>query len=570
MIKILKKAGAVLVCASVMMFGNMTNVSAQEEWSQSVTADGVLTLKGSGVENGMTVNLYVSGTDGTKKVIRQQKADADNVCTFSVELEKTLEASGIYTVKAVAMNGSKHTQEFTYCMLSDIERLVLGDSEKGVMGLKEAKQQGVTQTAEVLKNNGTVLTYFNPAVKDMVERGLFAETAKLLEKEEITVDNARETITRVAVAAIFPHRTDKAELLKEYSDEIRTENIKEYSDLFDKNGDTNKFFDKTVSRLNAVKNTYGEISEMYKDIYHMSVLAKLDYSYGTSGVENILTSHTDVFDLTVYNSSGNDKTAVLKKIGKTFEDKKILTVSDVQDILDVKIKKTDNGSGRSSGGSGGSGGGSGSGSGGLISGITPPAANGGQSPVYNEIAFGDMKGYEWAEDSVEGLLKLGVLNGYSNTEFKPFNKISRAEFCKIICKLFGFTASSGKTNFADVSENSWYSGYVNALYGRGLIKGTDANHFNPDNYISRQEAAVIVFRTLGVSETTPEDGEELFADSGKIAEYARGAVNTLKALEIMNGNDKNEFCPDAGILRAETAVMAWNVYNYTEEDAKSE
>ena len=53
-----------------------------------------------------------------------------------------------------------------------------------------------------------------------------------------------------------------------------------------------------------------------------------------------------------------------------------------------------------------------------------------------------------------------------------------------------------RSAFADVESDSWYCGYVAALYGAGYINGVDGNHFGTGRYISRQDAFSIIYRIM--------------------------------------------------------------------------
>lgn len=562
MITIYRKTVAILICTLILLSGTVGNVFAAT-WESGISADGVLNVKGAETENGLPINLYITDADGKKVVIKQQTAGDGNSCSFSVDLEKVIEKSGEYTARLIAVNGESYTEEFTYCLSRDIEKLVDGDGE--MLGINPAKDLGVTEVARVLKDNAELLAYLNPAAANMVKRQLFDDAAKILMNEDVTVSNVREVMTRTAVMAVFPHESEqtKAEYLKKYAAEIHTEKIKEYGTLDD------KLFSKTVTRLNAVNEKYAKADDFYNGIYKMSVLAKLDFAYGNDSIQSILDAHTDLFDLTVMKSSDNNKSAMLKKIGKAFEDKKILNVSDVQAILNSKIKK-DNASG-GSGGSGSGGGGGGSKSGAITS-LTPPTADErSQTNPYTEIAFGDMEGFEWAKESVNGLVELGVLKGYSNTEFRPYNSITRAEFCTVIAKLLGISEDMSGCEFADLNSSQWYYGYVNALYKRGIVRGTDTTTFGPDSLILRSDAAVILCRALGIAENTElAVSDNLFGDDESIADYAKNAVYALKSLGIVSGDEQNRFCPDNSILRAETAKLVWNAYRYTEGENNGE
>ena len=109
----------------------------------------------------------------------------------------------------------------------------------------------------------------------------------------------------------------------------------------------------------------------------------------------------------------------------------------------------------------------------------------------------------------------------------------------------------GVAGFADVKADAWYAGVIGAAEKAGLIQGSD-NCFFPARTITRQDAAVILYRMLGEPEAV--DTASVFIDSDTIASYAEKAVNVLSSIGIINGLD-GKFEPLREISRAETAKI---------------
>ena len=61
----------------------------------------------------------------------------------------------------------------------------------------------------------------------------------------------------------------------------------------------------------------------------------------------------------------------------------------------------------------------------------------------------------WAYDSIKKFIEKGYITGYEDKTFRPENHITRAEFVKIVNKVFNFT-DKGKDNFKDVEPGIWY------------------------------------------------------------------------------------------------------------------
>lgn len=117
-----------------------------------------------------------------------------------------------------------------------------------------------------------------------------------------------------------------------------------------------------------------------------------------------------------------------------------------------------------------------------------------------------------AEDAVERLGNLGILEGYTDGTFKPDNNITRAEFAAVVARATGLekAAIKGQTAFGDVPASHWASGYVRVAEGAGLIKGmgkvNGVNTFAPEANISYEQAVTMVVRSLGYEPAAQDNG----------------------------------------------------------------
>ena len=118
-------------------------------------------------------------------------------------------------------------------------------------------------------------------------------------------------------------------------------------------------------------------------------------------------------------------------------------------------------------------------------------------------------------------------------------------------------AEDGAAAFPDTAGH-WANAYVAYLKRAGVSKGSDDGLYHPNDNITRQEFAVMLWRALNSGEDY--SGVELpFEDNGKIADWATDAVRGMYALGIVNGSGDGKgrfwFNPTAGISRQEAAAM---------------
>lgn len=174
-------------------------------------------------------------------------------------------------------------------------------------------------------------------------------------------------------------------------------------------------------------------------------------------------------------------------------------------------------------------------------------------------SFADMTGH-WAEEYAASLAAQGVVNGYEDGTFRPSVPVTRAELAKIIVGAFDVSVSGGSA-FADVSDSAWYAPYVSTAAAAGIVTGFEDGSFKPDAYVTRQDAAVMIYRAISLTHQMP-NGFKFFADEIDIADYSSSAVKALADAKIINGDADGNFLPSNSTTRAETAALISRAADY--------
>ncbi len=111
------------------------------------------------------------------------------------------------------------------------------------------------------------------------------------------------------------------------------------------------------------------------------------------------------------------------------------------------------------------------------------------------------------------------------------------------------------------------SSFATLANSLGFVKGFEDGLFKPNNNLTRQEAAVIMFRQW--QKTNPEYVGELatidFSDAGKIASWAEQAVKFMAQLQIINGTGGGILDPTGLITREQAITMVMNNYEKSAE-----
>lgn len=221
------------------------------------------------------------------------------------------------------------------------------------------------------------------------------------------------------------------------------------------------------------------------------------------------------------------------------------------------------GGGGTSGGGGSSSGGSGSGTnGGNISagGTGNTAYTGCKHDKNCPIApFGDTFANAWYHNGVHYCIDNGLMGGYGNGMFGPNDKISRAQIVTILWRIAGSPTVNYSMNFTDILEGSWYGEAVRWATSVGVASGYGEGKFGPDDSITREQFAAMLYRfaKLQGKDTSMGENNTLngFTDVGEISGYAKTAMQWANGLEIISGTDNSTLMPKGNATRAQAACM---------------
>ena len=175
-------------------------------------------------------------------------------------------------------------------------------------------------------------------------------------------------------------------------------------------------------------------------------------------------------------------------------------------------------------------------------------------------AFSDVNSGDWYYNNIMQAAANGIVSGYPDGTFKPGNSVTRRDFAIMLTQMLGVSNDGTAVSpFIDVDEDDY--GVVAIAYckAQGIISGYEEDGtFRPDNTITRQEAASMIVKAMGVSKAS----DELYPDDSTIAGWAKDAVYKAKAAGLMKGYEEDgTFRPTGKITRAEAASIMVNALN---------
>ncbi len=166
--------------------------------------------------------------------------------------------------------------------------------------------------------------------------------------------------------------------------------------------------------------------------------------------------------------------------------------------------------------------------------------------------------HHWANQSIQFITGLGVLNGVGENEFSPNTTMSRAMFVTALGRLAEIDEKVYQnTGFSDVEAGAYYRGFAEWAKTAGITNGINERQFAPNEAISREQLALMVVRFaqhLGY-EFKAEIDKKAFSDEAAISPWAKAAVSTLQQAGILEGKGNGLFAPKQVATRAEVAAI---------------
>lgn len=178
------------------------------------------------------------------------------------------------------------------------------------------------------------------------------------------------------------------------------------------------------------------------------------------------------------------------------------------------------------------------------------------------LAYDDTAGH-WGAEAIDRWSGEEILQGYGG-QFRPDAPITRGELAVILDRLMDYQTLSDAA-YPDVEADSWYEEAVLGAAQANILQG-DGTSLRPLDPITRQEAAVLLGRALGVAENAA--GLEGFTDAGEAASWAAGYLGGMAQAGILSGY-QGRIMPAATITRAEVAQLLDNAVAARYDEAGS-
>lgn len=169
--------------------------------------------------------------------------------------------------------------------------------------------------------------------------------------------------------------------------------------------------------------------------------------------------------------------------------------------------------------------------------------------------FKDLKSTDWYYNIVLEAYSKGIMLGTSEGKFSPNGTMARGMVATVMYRLAGTPSVKYEAKFKDVKDGVWYSKAITYCYQNQIISGYNNGKFGPDDDITRQDLAVILYNYALKHGYNMKDKADLtkYSDAKQVSSYAKTAVSWAVANGIMGGG--KTLNPTGKATRAECAKM---------------
>ncbi len=178
--------------------------------------------------------------------------------------------------------------------------------------------------------------------------------------------------------------------------------------------------------------------------------------------------------------------------------------------------------------------------------------------------FTDMGEYDWAMPALDELVKRGIVNGLSETQFGPDVFISRADATALLYRVLKDVDVEVTDNFADVTPDKYYYNEIGQAKATGVAWGVGDNLFNPEGTMLRQDMATLAYRVMRARQIVtaiPNTAKALnnYYDWSYIDFYARDPIAACVENNLMGGYGDGTIRPKDFASRIEFALFVQRI-----------
>lgn len=181
--------------------------------------------------------------------------------------------------------------------------------------------------------------------------------------------------------------------------------------------------------------------------------------------------------------------------------------------------------------------------------------------------FSDVAATAWYAKAVKYAVDKGMMNGVGGNKFAPDGVTNRGMIVTVLYRLEN-ESTGAAASFTDVASGAYYANAVAWASANGIVTGYGNGKFGPNDSITREQFAAILYRYAQYKKYDVSVGEDTnilsYNDAQSISSYAIPAIQWACGAGVMNGSN-GRLTPKLGATRAQAAQL---LMNFCENAAK--
>ena len=174
--------------------------------------------------------------------------------------------------------------------------------------------------------------------------------------------------------------------------------------------------------------------------------------------------------------------------------------------------------------------------------------------------FADVAADAWYADAIQYVYENGMMSGTSETTFSPDLTTTRGMIVTILYRLEGSPDLSNENlgyPYADVDANAYYADAVYWARQNGIVSGMSAEQFAPNNAITREQMAAILYRYAQFKgyDVSVKADLSVYTDAAQVSTYATDAMAWANGAQLITGTSQATLTPAGNATRAQVATI---------------
>ena len=173
------------------------------------------------------------------------------------------------------------------------------------------------------------------------------------------------------------------------------------------------------------------------------------------------------------------------------------------------------------------------------------------------LPFTDVASDAWYAQAAAYVYRQGLMSGTAQDRFSPDLTTNRAMLVTILYRLAGSPAVDGGSAFTDVSGGDWFASGVAWASANGIVTGYGDGRFGPNDPITREQMAAILYRYAGFAGQSTAGRADLsgYTDAGQVSPYAAEAMGWAVDRGLITGVSAGTLAPGGSATRAQVATI---------------